>query len=114
MNGRIIYECLTAAEKSDTAAQLRLCQIFYKDENLACNMPDVFWQRIDKLAQKGKDFANFILHCRYFANPSQAQQAYHYIRNAIRHKTIPLAFHRLGIVYSKGIGTSQNHTLASY
>lgn len=114
MNGRIIYECLTAAEKSDTAAQLRLCQLFYNDKDRSNDMPEIFWERIDKLAQKGKDFANFILHCRYFADPSQDQQTYHYIRKAIRHKTIPLAFHRLGIVYSLGIGTSKNHTLAGY
>ena len=114
MNGRIIYECLTAAEKSDVAAQLKLCQIFYNDENCASDMPEIFWERIDKLAQKGKDFANFILHCRYFADPSQDQQAYHYIRKAIRHKTVPLAFLRLGICYNQGIGTTENHTLASY
>lgn len=114
MNGRIIYECLTAAEKSDVAAQLKLCQIFYNDENCASDMPEIFWERIDKLAQKGKDFANFILHCRYLADPSQDQQAYHYIRKAIRHKTVPLAFLRLGICYNQGIGTTENHTLASY
>lgn len=114
MNGRIIYEYLTAAEKSDTAAQLKLCQFLYNEESRASNMPEIFWERIDKLAQKGKDFANFILHCRYFSDPSQSQQAYHYIRKAIRHKTVPLAFLRLGICYNQGIGTTENHTLASY
>ena len=114
MNGRIIYECLTAAEKSDTAAQRRLCQIFYNDENCASNMPEVFWERIDKLAQKGKDFANFILHCRYFDDPIQSNLSFYYIRKSIRYKEIPLAVLRLGISYEKGIGTTVNNVLSHY
>lgn len=114
MNRRIIYDCLSSAERGDVAAQGRLCQVFYNKEDLAGTMSNDFWERIDKLALKGEDFANFILHCRYFVDLSQSLQAFHYIRKAIRHKTVPLAFLRLGICYNQGIGTTENHTLASY
>ena len=114
MNRRIIYDCLSSAERGDVAAQGRLCQVFYNKEDLAGTMQNDFWERIDKLALKGEDFANFILHCRYFVDLSQSLQAFHYIRKAIRHKTAPLAFLRLGICYDQGIGTTENHTLASY
>lgn len=114
MNRRIIYDCLSSAERGDVAAQGRLCQVFYNKEDLAGTMSNDFWERIDKLALKGEDFANFILHCRYFVDLSQSLQAFHYIRKAIRHKTAPLAFLRLGICYDQGIGTTENHTLACY
>ena len=44
----------------------------------------------------------------------EARQQYLEARKAVRDKTNPMALLRLGHVYAKGIGTTQNNVLASY
>ena len=70
--------------------------------------------KVERVANKGEDYANFILHCRYFGDPSHSKLSYYYARKSIRHKEVPLAVLRLGILYAMGIGTTENHTLANY
>lgn len=114
MNKKTIYENLSSAEKGDSTAQSILCQFFYDNKELCKSLPDDFWERIESIAQKGEDFANFIMHCRFFDDATQCKLSYDYIRKAIRHKKIPIAILRLGITYAQGIGTTENHVLANY
>lgn len=114
MNQKKISEYLSSAEGGNSTAQHKLCQIFYDNDDICQAMPDDFWKRTDKQAQDGYDYANFIMHCRYFDNPATSNLSYDYIRKAIRHKDIPLAILRLGISYAKGIGIKENHVLANY
>jgi hypothetical protein len=114
MNKKTIYEYLYSTENGDIAARSRLCQLFYDNQDLCKTMPDDFWERTDRIAEAGEDYANFIMHCRYFEDTSQSSLSYHYIRKAIRHKDIPLAILRLGITYAYGIGAIENHALANY
>lgn len=106
--------CLSSAEAGVTEAQNKLCQIFFDYPEVADQMPDIFWEKISDMAQGDDGFANFIMHCRYFTDPSQSHLAYDYIRKAVRNNQIPQAFLRLGIMYDKGIGTASNQTLANY
>lgn len=114
MNEKKIYEYLSSAESGDLEAQSELCQLFYDDKEIVKALPDDFWVEVDRIAQDGKDYANFIMHCRYFDDPSQSSKSYDFIRKAIRHKDVPLAVLRLGISYAQGIGTKENHALANY
>lgn len=114
MKKKEVYEYLSYAESGDITAQSKLCQAFYDNDKICKSLPDDFWGRIDKLAQKDKDYANFILHCRYFDDPIQSNLSFYYIRKSIRYKEIPLAVLRLGISYEKGIGTTVNNVLSHY
>lgn len=114
MNKKEVYDYLSSAENGDTTAQCKLCQVFYDNDKICKSLPDDFWERIDKLAQKDKDYANFIMHCRYFDDPAHNNLSFYYIRKSIRHKEVPLAVLRLGMTYEKGIGTPENLALAHY
>lgn len=109
MNIKMIYDYLAEAEHGSTEAQDLLCHVFYQD---VISMPNEFWERVEKLANDGEDYANFIMHCRYFGDPAQGSLAFVYIRKAVRHQRIPYALLRLGVMFSMGIGTIENHTLA--
>lgn len=113
-NVRAVYSFLPSAESGDSLSQNNLCQLFYNHPELVGTLPDDFWERMDALAQRDEDYANFIMHCRYFEEPAQSCLSYKYLRKAIRKAQVPLAFLRLGITYSKGIGTKPNHALAGY
>lgn len=114
MNKKTIYEYLSSAGNGNPIAKDRLCKLFYDDHELAQKLPEDFWKKVEGMANTGEDFANFIMHCRYFDDPGQSSLSYDYIRKAIRHKEIPLAVLRLGISYSLGIGTKVNHVLSNY
>lgn len=114
MNIKKAYEYLLSAESGNTEAQSKLCQFFFDNKEIIGALPNDFWDKVDSIAQQGNDYANFILHCRYFDDPSQSSKSYDYIRKAIRHKDTPLAILRLGISYAKGIGAKENHVLANY
>lgn len=114
MNQKIIYEYLSSAKSGNLKAQGKLCQIFFEDKDIGRAMPDDFWAKVDRIAQDGNDYANFIMHCRYFDDPAQSGKSYYYIRKAIRHKNVPLAILRLGASYAQGGGIKGNHTLANY
>lgn len=114
MNIKKAYEYLLSAESGNTEAQSKLCQFFFDNKEIIGALPNDFWDKVDSIAQQGNDYANFILHCRYFDDPCQSSKSYDYIRKAIRHKDTPLAILRLGISYANGIGTKENHVLANY
>lgn len=114
MNKKKTYEYLASAESGNTTAQKRLCQEFYANKGSVSTLPDDFWKRVDKIAQQGEDYANFLMHCRYFDDPHKSCLSYEYIRKAIRHKEVPLAVLRLGITFSNGIGIIRNQNLANY
>ena len=114
MNKNKVYDYLSAAEHGDVKAQNCLCQLFFDDEKLSLAMSNDFWREVDIIAQEGKDYANFIMHCRYFGNSEHNTLSYYYIRKAIRHKDVPLAFLRLGFLYAMGIGTRANFDLSKY
>lgn len=108
------YSYLSAAEQGNLTAQRDLCQLFFDVPELSDEMPDDFWERIERFADKGEDYANFIMHCRYILDPDNSEQSFLYIRKAIRHHTIPLAFVRLGFHFDIGLGTANNSVLADY
>lgn len=114
MNKKNIIDYLSAAEGGDLNAQSLLCQQFFENKELGNTMSDDFWKRIVAIAKEGEDYANFIMHCRYFADNSQCDLSYNYIRKAIRHKDVPLALLRLGYMYSNGLGTRTNNVLSRY
>ena len=114
VENKSVFSHLPSAERGDVSSQNELCRIFYEHPEITGTMPDDFWEKIEACAQKDEDYANFILHCRYFEKSSQSNLSYEHIRRAIRKAQIPLAFLRLGITYSKGIGTSVNFALANY
>ncbi len=114
VNKKKIYEYLSSAESGNLKAQGELCQVFFNDKEISRAMSGDFWDRVYRIAQEGKDYANFIMHCRYFDDPSQSRQSFDYIRKAIRHKDVPLAVLRLGVSFAQGIGTIENHVLANY
>lgn len=114
MNKKKIYEYLSFAEKGDTIIQRQLCQLFYDNKEIAKTLSEDFWKSVESIAQKGKDYANFIMHCKFFDNPAQSKLSYDFVRKAIRHKEEPLAVLRLGITYAQGIGVTENHVLANY
>lgn len=114
MNKKAIYENVSFAEKGNLASQSKLCQYFYDNKEAVKILPDDLWKRIEAMAHAGFDYANFIMHCRYFDDPAQSKLSYDYIRKAIRHKEVPLAVLRLGITYAHGVGTTENHVLACY
>ena len=105
---------LSSAENGDRQAQATLCRMFFADRGLAENMPGDFWKRIETDAKNGKDYANFIMHCRYYNDPQQGKLAYDYIRRAIRNAKVPLAFMRLADIYTDGTCVKSNNALASY
>ncbi len=105
---------LPSAENGDWQAQDKLCRMFYADCSLAEKMHGDFWKRIEAAAQSGEDYANFIMHCRYFGDPQQGKLAYDYIRRAIRHAKAPLAFMRLAEMFDEGTYVKSNRALASY
>lgn len=105
---------LQSAENGEGQAQKKLCEMFYADSGLAEKMPEDFWNRIETAAQSGEDYANFIMHCRYFGDPQQGKAAYDYIRKAIRHAKAPLAFIRIAEMFAGGIYVRSNNVLASY
>lgn len=114
MNKKKIYDYLLSAENGDSEAQRKLCQYFFEGMETWESLPDDFWNRVDKIAQGNEDYANFIMHCRYFDDPDQSRLSYDYVRKAIRHKDVPLAILRLGVSYAGGIGIKENHVLANY
>ena len=114
MNKELILKNLSSAEKGDLIAQSILCRYFFDNKEIGKTLPDAFWKRVEALSLEGKDFANFIMHCRYFAESGQEKLSYEYIRKAVRHKDVPLAVLRLGLSYEQGIGVTKNLTLAMY
>lgn len=105
---------LSAAEAGNSEAQNSLCQLFSDTPDAVSQMPESFWEKVADIARKDEDYANFLLHCRYYADPSQSRQAYDYIRRAVRHNRIGVAALRLGEMYAQGIGTAPNQALANY
>lgn len=105
---------LSAAEAGNADAQDSLCQLFYDTPDAVSQMPESFWEKVAAIARKGEDYANFLLHCRYYTDPSQSRLAYDYIRRAVRHNRIGVAALRLGEMYAQGIGTASNQALANY
>lgn len=80
MNKKKTYEYLASAESGNTTAQKRLCQEFYANKGSVSTLPDDFWKRVDKIAQQGEDYANFLMHCRYFDDPHKSSLSYEYIQ----------------------------------
>ena len=114
MDKKKIYDYLSSAEGGNQKAKSYLCQTFYDNKDVVRTLPDDFWKRVDKIAQKGEDYANFLMHCRYFDDPDKSSLSYEYIRKAIRHKDVALAALRLGVTFSNGIGVIRNQNLANY
>ena len=110
----VMFSCLSLAEQGDISSQDRLCRFFFDHPETVDSMPDAFWERIERVAQQDEDYANFIMHYRYFTDHERGSLSYSYIRKAIRHAQVPLAFLRLGVTYKMGVGTRRNPVLAAY
>jgi len=109
-----LLDKLSSAERGDKEAQDVLCHHVSNPETDIMEFSDEFWNRVEAIAVHGEDYANFIMHCRYHNNPAQHRLAYDYIRKAIRHDEVPLAYLYLGITYTQGIGTHPNKAIANY
>jgi TPR repeat protein len=69
---------------------------------------------VEELSENGESYAHFILHCKYYFDPSNKNLAFEFVKKASQKKDIPLAFLRLGTHYGWGVGTKQNHILAMH
>lgn len=105
---------LASAERGNLIAQNKLCQFFYDEVIPLETIDNIFWDKVAELAGNDEDYANFIMHSRYYDNRTQDKMNYDYVRKATRSGSIPLAFLRLGILYCWGIGVRQNPTLATH
>lgn len=105
---------LESAKKGNKTAQDKLCQFFYDSRQNVENLPDDIWQKVEELSEKGESYAHFILHCKYYFDPSNKNLAFEFVKKASQKKDIPLAFLRLGTHYGWGVGTKQNHILAMH
>lgn len=108
-----ISDQLIAAQGWDVTAKIALCQQFYENGELPALMPDDFWETVCRLAAEGHDCANFLLHCKYYAE-GQYVQAFEYVRKACRHSEVPQAFVRLGIMYRDGRAITADGGMAMY
>ena len=105
---------LVSAEKGNKKAQEKLCQMFYDNRRLVDDIPDYVWQEVIELTKKGKSFAYFVLHCRYYFDSNENELSFDLVKKATQSKDIPLAFLRLGSHYGWGVGTKQNNILAMH
>lgn len=105
---------LSSAEHGNISAQNKLCQFFYDENTPMDTFPDEFWKQIEAIASHDEDYANFIMHCRYYKDPQNEHLSFSYVRRATKNGKVPLAFLRLGISYGWGVGTKQNEILANH
>ncbi len=105
---------LASAERGNKKAQAILCDIFYELENKIEIIADDIWDVVERLAKMNYDYAQFIMHTKYYKDFANSIISFEYLKKAIKNNDIPLAFLRLGIHYGWGMGVKQNHTLASH
>lgn len=105
---------LSSATNGNTNAQSKLCQIFYDEVVSLDIVPNDFWNSIEDIASNNEDYANFIIHCKYYKDASNNNLSFQYVRKATKNSRVPLAFLRLAISYAWGLGTKQNETLANH
>lgn len=109
-----VLNVLSSVERGDKEVQDQLCHYVSNPATNLSVFSDEFWNRVEAIAAQGEDYANFIMHCRYRNDPAQHRLAYDYIRKAIRHDEVPLAYLYLGITYAQGIGIHPNKAIANY
>lgn len=105
---------LSSAEHGNVNAQNRLCQFFYDEIVPMDSFSEDFWEQIEEIASRDEDYANFIMHCRYYNDTKDEHLSFSYVRKATKNGKVPLAFLRLGISYGWGLGTKQNEILANH
>jgi len=105
---------LASAERGNKRAQDRLCQMFFDKQNEIYTFDDDVWSAVELQARHGHCYANFLMHCKLFKDADKSLVAFEYLKKAISKNSIPLAFLRMGIQYSWGMGIKQSHTLGSH
>lgn len=103
-----------SAERGNRNAKNVLCQMFYDLEDEIQNFDDEIWDGIEQQARNNHCYANFLMHCKLYKEASNNLVSFEYLKKAIRKNSVPLAFLRLGIQYSWGMGIKQSHTLGMH
>lgn len=108
-----ILALMASAENDNEKAKEQLCRIFYKLELRVNELSAKIWTIAERQARYGDSYAAFIMHAKYFADPSDSGIiSFEYLKKAAADDKIPFAFLRLGMFYNYGIGVKQNLTLA--
>lgn len=105
---------IASAERGNNKAKEKLCQMFYDMSDKIEIISQDIWDNIERQAQSGHSYANFLMHCKNYNNPSTNLVAFEYLKKSIRISPIPLALLRLGVQHSWGLGSKPNHTLSMY
>lgn len=105
---------LASAERGNQKAKDKLCQLFYDKHDKICAFDEDIWNAIELQARNGHCYANFLMHCKLYKEAAKNLVAFEYLKNAIKKNSIPLAFLRMGIQYSWGMGVKQSHTLGNH
>jgi TPR repeat protein len=105
---------LSSAEHGNVNSQNKLCQILYDKVVPMEIIPNEYWDRIEKLATNDEDYANFLMHCKYYDDSANTNLSFEYVKRATKNAKVPLAFLRLGVSYGWGVGIKQNEILANH
>jgi len=111
-------------------SQELLCQLYYEvsgsslssnetgmqvDGDIIRSFNPSIRETVMSIADKGADWANFIMHCYAYKQNNNAV-SYEYVKKAVLGGTLGVAYLRLGIVYHWGLGVdvSWDHAMACF
>ena len=102
---------LRSAQRGNKEARSILCEIFYEQNRDFDKLDEGLWNTIESVSDQGEAFADFLMHCKYYAMGNQNVIALRYLQKSLEREEIPLALLRMGVCYNWGLGVKQNHIL---
>ena len=102
---------LRSAQRGNKEARSILCEIFYEQNRDFDKIDEGLWNTIESVSDQGEAFADFLMHCKYYAMGNQNVIALRYLQKSLEREEIPLALLRMGVCYNWGLGVKQNHIL---
>lgn len=103
-----------AAERGNKKAADMICKMLYDLPNPLDIISKETWDILERQAKAGKAYACFAMHIKYYRDYENYYISFDYLKKAVSHAPLGLAFLRLGIHYGWGMGVKPNHTLSMH
>ena len=105
---------LRSAENGNDSAGNELVDIEQRNSNNAHFLDDDIWERIEELSDRGKGYADLLMHFKYYSMGTQNEVALKYLMRSMKRYDSPIAFLQLGICYGWGLGVSHSDVLSRH